>query len=505
MQSYTNASNASYTFNLFALNSHTFKYRMAYLGFFLGIALIVIAIVTDILAKDLSFTPASIQLLYDSNPTHWIILTSPFFLTTLFYSMGRMIGERELKIEDQLQREKDQFTFLEKFINELENENFEASVSEAFENKAVAGQLEHFRDKLFTGKNTEEKRAWENQGLAAFGDLLRTVNNVDQVSDEVLRYLVKYLGCNQGSVYILSESDEETLNLKALYAFDRKKFVSHSIGIGQGLTGQCFLEKETMILYDVPQDYIRITSGLGNANPTCVVIVPMKYNNVVSGVIEVASFNKLEEHQIKFLEKSAEAFGAVVQSARTNQNVQQLLHESQQHMEEFRSQEEELRQNFEELQSVQEQMARQLQENAMIKGQLETREKVLGITTILSESDLHGTITFVNSKFCEVSQYSAEELLGKPHNFVRHPDMPKEIFHRMWTVLKKGQTFRGIVKNKKKDGTHYWVDATIVPVIDNGKITKYIGARYHIKDDAFAQKLYHRQLEVLGLLVPAEV
>lgn len=493
------------TYNFLSLNNHTFKYRMAYLGAFLGVTLIIIAMVVDLFAKDLRFTFESIEVLYTSNPTHWIILTSPFFLTTLFYTMGRMIGEQEYKIEQQLQREKDQFVMLEQFIAELENGNYTASVSSDFENTTVAGQLEHFRDKLLEGKSAEERRAWENQGLASFGNLLRTVSDIDKLSDEVIRYIVKYLSCNQGSVFILNEHHADTLDLKACYAFDRKKFVSQSIGVGQGLVGQCFLEKEPVILFDVPQNYIKITSGLGMATPGCVVIVPVMHNNEVAGVIEVASFHRLEEYQINFLEKVAEAFASVVLSARSNQDIKRLLEESQVHMEELRSQEEEMRQNLEELQSVQEQMMRQLSENVDMKNQLEAREKVLGLTTILSESDLYGTITFVNDRFCEVSQYSADELIGQGHNFVRHPDMPGEIFERMWKQLKKGQPFQGIIKNRKKDGTHYWVDATIVPVIENGKIVKYIGARYHIKDDTHAQRLFLRQLNTMGLLSPAVV
>jgi PAS domain S-box-containing protein len=316
---------------------------------------------------------------------------------------------------------------------------------------------------------------------------------------------VKYLSCNQGSVYILHDHDTDVLDLKACYAFDRRKFVSQSISVGQGLVGQCFLEKEPVILYDVPQDYIKITSGLGMANPNCIVIVPVKHNNEVAGVIEVASFHRLEAYQISFLEKIAEAFASVVLSTRSNQDIKRLLEESQVHMEGLRSQEEEMRQNLEELQSVQEQMVRQLSENVDMKSQLEAREKVLGLTTILSESDLYGTITFVNDRFCEVSQYSAEELIGQGHNLLRHPDMPSEIFARMWKLLKRGQPFQGIIKNRKKDGTHYWVDATIVPIIENGKIVKYIGARYHIKDDAHAQRLFLRQLNSLGLLSPAVV
>ena len=158
-----------------------------------------------------------------------------------------------------------------------------------------------------------------------------------------------------------------------------------------------------------------------------------------------------------------------------------------------------MRQNLEELETIQEQMARQLEENIQIKDLLEARESVLAQTTILSESDLHGTITFVNPKFIEVSGFSSDELIGKGHNVVRHPDMPKALFKIMWNTIKSGRPFRGIVKNRKKNGGHYWVDATIVPIFQNGTIIKYIGARYHIQNEEMAELLFEQQLERVGI------
>jgi PAS domain S-box-containing protein len=128
------------------------------------------------------------------------------------------------------------------------------------------------------------------------------------------------------------------------------------------------------------------------------------------------------------------------------------------------------------------------------------REDVFALTTILSEADVFGTITLVNNKLIEVSKYSREELIGKPHSIFRHPDMPSELFKLFWDTIKQGKVFKGIIKNRAKDGTHYWVDATIVPVKDaSGKIIKYIGARYHITDDSFAEHFYNLQAVRLNL------
>lgn len=115
------------------------------------------------------------------------------------------------------------------------------------------------------------------------------------------------------------------------------------------------------------------------------------------------------------------------------------------------------------------------------RAELKVRTDIMNMTSIVSEADLKGDILSINDKFMEVSKYSKEELLGKPHNTTRHPDMPKEVFKEMWATIGRGKMFRGVVKNRAKDGTPYYVDAVIAPILgENGKPKKYLGVRYDI-------------------------
>lgn len=115
--------------------------------------------------------------------------------------------------------------------------------------------------------------------------------------------------------------------------------------------------------------------------------------------------------------------------------------------------------------------------------ELKTRIAIMDRTSLISETDLRGNITAINDKFCEVSQFDREELVGKPHNIVRHPDSPKEVFKELWATIGRGNIFRTVIKNRKKDGSPYYVDAVIAPVLgENGRPKKYIGVRYDITD-----------------------
>ncbi|QLR44765.1 methyl-accepting chemotaxis protein [Enterobacter sp. RHBSTW-00994] len=98
-------------------------------------------------------------------------------------------------------------------------------------------------------------------------------------------------------------------------------------------------------------------------------------------------------------------------------------------------------------------------------------------TTLMSTTDLHSYITHANDTFVQVSGYKLNELLGQPHNLVRHPDMPKAAFADMWYTLQQGEPWSGIVKNRRKNGDHYWVRANAVPMVRNGQVTGYMSIR----------------------------
>jgi len=118
---------------------------------------------------------------------------------------------------------------------------------------------------------------------------------------------------------------------------------------------------------------------------------------------------------------------------------------------------------------------------AGIEAELKVRTDIMNETSIVSESDKKGDILSINEKFIEVSKYSRNELIGKPHNTTRHPDMPKDTFKALWSTIGRGDIFRGIIKNRAKDGTPYYVDAVIAPILgENGKPMKYLGVRYDI-------------------------
>ena len=124
-------------------------------------------------------------------------------------------------------------------------------------------------------------------------------------------------------------------------------------------------------------------------------------------------------------------------------------------------------------------------------------KKAVDEANIVTKTDLKGVITFANDKFCEISGYSRDELIGKPHNIVRHPDTPASVFHEMWETIKAKKTWKGIIKNLNKNGSSYYVQSTIKPIIDyDGSIVEYIGIRTDITELETYKEILEEDLKI---------
>lgn len=255
--------------------------------------------------------------------------------------------------------------------------NWEGINSENLElnNNNLAGSLVKMRDKMKKVKAEEVERQWVTKGLAEFSELIRNhQENMETLAFESLVFLVKYLKAQQGGLFLVNTDDEnhKSIDLLACYAFNRKKYINKKIQPGEGLIGQAYYEAQTIFLKEIPAGYANITSGLGDATPKTLLIVPMKYNDEVQAIIEIASFVNYESYQIEFLEKVGEFVASAVSAVQTNEMTKKLLVEAQQMAEEMKAQEEEMRQNMEELSATQEEMHRKEKEYINRIEELET-------------------------------------------------------------------------------------------------------------------------------------
>lgn len=272
-----------------------------------------------------------------------------------------VVNEHEL-----IQHSIDNFKKAAAFVNEIAQGNYDIEWTELNDsNKALnqdnlAGELVQMREQMKLMRVDEEKRRWASEGIAQLSEILRVhQHNPAALGDHVVRFLVKYVNAQQGSLFwIVDDEGTPRLEMVACYAFERKKFLNKRIDIGEGMIGQAYLEKRANVMTRIPQGYISITSGLGDATPNCLAIVPMVYNNQVEAVIELAGFKTFEPHQVEWLVKIGEIIASAMVSVKTTEKTQRLLEQFREQTEQMKAQEEELRQNMEEMEATQEEMRR---------------------------------------------------------------------------------------------------------------------------------------------------
>jgi ligand-binding sensor domain-containing protein/PAS domain-containing protein len=241
--------------------------------------------------------------------------------------------------------------------NTLESK-VEARTKEVVKQK---NEIERQNEEIRKRKEADKDRLWANEGFVIFADVLsKNKEDISTLTHQLIKKIIEYTEINMGGIYLFNEDnpDEIFLQLIASYAFDAEMLAKDKILNGEGLIGTCFKEANTKYINNLPENYIKIQSGLGQASMKCLLLVPLKFEEINLGVIELASFDEIPQYKIEFVEKLAQNITSTLFTARVTIETKRLLAHSQEQAEELMAQEEEMRQNIEELRSTQDEMSR---------------------------------------------------------------------------------------------------------------------------------------------------
>ncbi|WP_414573977.1 HAMP domain-containing protein [Nostoc sp. CCY 9925] len=219
-----------------------------------------------------------------------------------------------------------------------------------------------------TQKNTEQD--WLKTNLAKFTRMLQGQRDLETVSKLILSELAPLVGAQHGVFYLMDAVDNNSTYLKLIssYAYRERKHLANRFFMGEGLVGQCALEKERILLTEVPNDYIKIGSGLGEATPLNAVVLPVLFEGQVTAVIELASFRRFSEIHLTFFDQLTESIAIVLNTIAASMRTEELLKQSQSLAEELQTQQNELRETNKRL----EQQAQSLKASEdLLKGQQE--------------------------------------------------------------------------------------------------------------------------------------
>ncbi len=267
-------------------------------------------------------------------------------------------------INFQVNTQADYFTFLQGQDNPL----------------AKSLQALYEQDVSFAAKEAEH--SWTTQGIAKFVEILRSSNQtIEELSQSIISNLVKYIGAHQGGIYVV-ETDEagmDLLRLTGAYAHDHE-LLGTTYNIGEGLVGQAFEDKSTILINELSEGHFIIRSGAGEAPPKALLIVPAIVNDNAFAVIEIASFSAFQPYQVAFVERLGESIAAAISGSIAALRNRRLLEELSMQTEQMRAQEDLMRQNVEQAFQMQAELEKKMAEMNKMKEEEQKRMDALRTT-----------------------------------------------------------------------------------------------------------------------------
>lgn len=301
------------------------------------------------------------------------------------------------------------------FATEIGQNNLDASFNLLSENDVLGKSLLKMKDSLKNAeiernkrKEEEEIQRWLTNGIAKFGEILRNHHEIKELSNIVLENLLDYVEAIQGSLFMLNtnNTEQKIYDLTAAIAYGRDKLIERSFEVGEGVVGRCAKEKKTIKLYNTPEDFVEITSGLNQNNPKNFLLVPLKINEDVFGVIELVAFQQFKNHHVEFVEIIGENIASTLNNLKVNSQTLDLLEQAQQQKEELSAQEEEMRQNMEEMQTTQE-------ESYNREREIKNTISALNNIALVTEFDLSRKLVYISDDFLKKLGMTNSQLVNK--------------------------------------------------------------------------------------------
>lgn len=389
-------------------------------------------------------------------------------------------------IVDKLIEKKEEIDHIIAAIDKIGEDHFERDIQK-INNKQVQTSFKKAHEKIMAFKEKERESSWVNAGVVAISNLRFMKKDEEDYTKDVMSTIVKYLDASLGSFYLLKTDEEgnECFELAASFARDQRYEGTSKIYPGEGLVGQIYYEKSIRCFSNLPDNYIKISSGLGGATPLNLCVIPVISDQTVYGAIEIASFKKHSEKEQTYLQLISESVGHYLANKQSQDKREKLLHESQSMAEELKLNESELKQHMEELTTTQEEMN---------KHQVEMDAVLSSLSTI--ELNANGIITNANSIFLSLSGYSERELVGKAYREMIPQEQEAVQYDLMWSSIIAGKPLAGefrILHKKKKE---IWMAGNFTPIINHGNIEKVMLIALFITRDK--EKLFELQEVVAG-------
>ncbi len=359
------------------------------------------------------------------------------------------------------------------FAEQIISENFDIALKERSKydksSKSLNKISKYLKDKKQkqTAKEKETSlQLWMRKGRFEISEAERySSKDIEDLSFNIIRSIVNYIDALMGGIYLYDKNNEE-ISLVAAYAYDKQKHFNANFKPGEGIVGACVLEKKKVILSSIPEDYIKIATGLGSGRPSFIAVIPIFFKNEINAVIEVAFMNKPEDYKIEFIEQLSDSIGSWIDASLISTKTGELLSISQKQTQELAEKENELNKKVIELQEIQE-------KTAEINTRYESMLNAVNQTIMTVEYSLDGTINNCNSVYTKIMGFEPEDIKGK--NVLEIVKDQSEELKETIEKVKKGNSVKKQVKRYTKNGEEKQLTATYTPYYDkDGKISQIL-------------------------------
>jgi PAS domain S-box-containing protein len=348
---------------------------------------------------------------------------------------------------------------------------------------------------------SEKQQKWYNEGMVRISQVMsQKKDDLKSLSRGIITELVEYLEVSQGAIYILNDEDANDIHLvlQAAYAPDDERLEGRRIEPGEGQIGASFAEKSVIRLDNLPETYAILNSGLGEAPLKHLSIVPLKLNEIIIGVVELLSFERIPDHRVEFVEKSGETLTSILTALKASDQTQRMLEKQKIQAQEMAAAEEELRQNLEEMQATQEELERmkeierintekrkkaeqefleklQVQNEELKKKQEALEKEEYLFNALLNNANEYIYFKDLESRFIRFSKSmlklfsvkTPEEVMGKSDFDFFDDEHARPAFDGEQNIIKTEEPIIDLVeKETHKDGSVSWANTSKMPLKD---------------------------------------
>lgn len=489
---------------MFELDKKEMIIRYSAIGFVLGMVLSIFEYSLLLYARETPFSFRVFSELHTQLPVLYLLdlIAIPGLIFGALIARWRFNQLNTLS--ETIRKETEKNEEIKRFVHSLIAGDLHNSAELSLTEQSLSDTLYKLKDSLTRNREVERQRRlderqrnWISEGLAEFGDILRKHSlDIETMSYAVISGLVRYLEANQGALFLTQEDAGELyLEMIACHAYDRKKFPGKRINWGDGLIGAAAIERKGYYTDKISDGYLSITSGLGKANPRYLLIEPLVWNDQVFGIIEIASFKRMEEYQIQFVQRVAENIATTINSLESKLRTEQLLKETRAQADKLLIQEEQARQHMEALKIAQEEGAKQAEIFISFTN-------TVNHTLMRADYNTDGTLIYANTRFLKKLGYSGNREVDGKHISMFINEKDHAWFNTLWEQLSKGgRHFEGYMKHETKLGQDLWTMATYTCVRhDDGSVEKILFLAIDSTEQKKQSIDYEGQIEAIDRL-----